>query len=256
MDRLAAGADAERVIQELTDADIDVTRVRDIVGTASGDLIRRNHYEVLGVTSSASLDEIRTAYRQKALQYHPDQNINPGAAERFKQINDIYQTLSDDQKRAEYDHSLSNTNGGFRKNRQGTKGSSARREHDPRQRGPRSTSINNRVREFVWNRLLEGQHPDKIIDQLVELGINEPVAKSLVFQTVERMRQYYYRHSQRASSDRYRQSTTEKTEPEESWFKILTRVIIKFVICAGLVSVIGLLVLLFLLWLRMWQWWD
>ena len=48
MDRLAAGADAERVIQELTDAHIDSSRVRDIVGIASLAIIRRDYYEVLG----------------------------------------------------------------------------------------------------------------------------------------------------------------------------------------------------------------
>lgn len=125
LDRLAAGADPERVIQELADAQIPGSRVRDIVGSASGDLIRRDHYEVLGVSRAASTHEIKTAYRQKALQYHPDRNINPGAAERFKQINEIYQTLIDLERRADYDRSLPNTPSSDASAQQATKRSGA-----------------------------------------------------------------------------------------------------------------------------------
>lgn len=64
----------------------------------------KDYYNVLGLSRSASPDEIRKAYRKLAMQYHPDRN--PGdkqAEERFKDINEAYQVLSDPQKRARYD---------------------------------------------------------------------------------------------------------------------------------------------------------
>ncbi|MBI5297542.1 MAG: J domain-containing protein [Chloroflexi bacterium] len=64
----------------------------------------KDYYKVLGVPRNASADEIRKVYRKLAMQYHPDRN--PGdkqAEERFKEINEAYQVLSDEQKRARYD---------------------------------------------------------------------------------------------------------------------------------------------------------
>lgn len=64
----------------------------------------KDYYKILGVERKASADEIRSAYRKLAMKYHPDKN--PGdkkAEERFKEINEAYQVLSDDQKRAHYD---------------------------------------------------------------------------------------------------------------------------------------------------------
>ena len=64
----------------------------------------KNYYETLGVGREADPKEIRSAYRRLARQYHPD--VNPGdpeAEERFKEINEAYEVLSDPQKRAKYD---------------------------------------------------------------------------------------------------------------------------------------------------------
>lgn len=63
----------------------------------------RDYYEVLGVARSASKDDIKQAFRQLARQYHPDINKSPDAEERFKEINEAYQVLSDDDRRAAYD---------------------------------------------------------------------------------------------------------------------------------------------------------
>lgn len=63
----------------------------------------RDYYEILGVTRGASVDEIKKAYRNLARKHHPDVDKSPGAAERFKEINEAYQVLSDSQKRAAYD---------------------------------------------------------------------------------------------------------------------------------------------------------
>ncbi|MFF0268308.1 DnaJ C-terminal domain-containing protein [Kribbella sp. NPDC004536] len=60
-------------------------------------------YEILGVSRSASADEIQSAYRRLARQYHPDVNKDPGAEERFKQISEAYDVLSDPQQRKRYD---------------------------------------------------------------------------------------------------------------------------------------------------------
>ncbi len=66
-------------------------------------MAKRDHYEVLGITRTASEDEIKKAYRKLARQYHPDHNKEAGAQEKFVEIQDAYDTLSDPEKRKMYD---------------------------------------------------------------------------------------------------------------------------------------------------------
>jgi len=64
---------------------------------------KRDYYDILGVSKNASQEEIKRAYRKLALQWHPDKNKSPEATERFKEINEAYEVLSDPQKRQTYD---------------------------------------------------------------------------------------------------------------------------------------------------------
>jgi molecular chaperone DnaJ len=64
---------------------------------------KRDYYDVLGVPKNATKDQIKDAYRNLAMQYHPDRNKSPEAEEKFKEISEAYAVLSDDQKRNQYD---------------------------------------------------------------------------------------------------------------------------------------------------------
>lgn len=64
---------------------------------------KRDYYEVLGVDRNASTEEIKKAFRKLAFQYHPDRNKDDGAEEKFKEVNEAYQCLSDPDRRASYD---------------------------------------------------------------------------------------------------------------------------------------------------------
>ena len=67
-------------------------------------MAKRDYYEVLGVTKSASKDDIKKAYRKLAIQYHPDKNPgNKEAEEKFKEATEAYEILGDDQKKSAYD---------------------------------------------------------------------------------------------------------------------------------------------------------
>lgn len=64
---------------------------------------RRDYYEVLSVERGANLEDIKRSYRRLARQYHPDINKEAGAEDQFKEINEAYEVLSDEEKRAAYD---------------------------------------------------------------------------------------------------------------------------------------------------------
>lgn len=64
---------------------------------------KRDYYEVLGISKGASDDEIKRAFRKMAKKYHPDVNKEPDAAEKFKEVNEAYEVLSDKNKRSVYD---------------------------------------------------------------------------------------------------------------------------------------------------------
>ncbi len=78
---------------------------------------KQDYYDLLGVQRGASDEDIKKAFRKLAMEYHPDRNKREGAAEKFKEINEAYQVLSDSQKRSAYDrygHAGVSGNGGAR----------------------------------------------------------------------------------------------------------------------------------------------
>ena len=63
----------------------------------------KDYYKILGVSKTAKDDELKKAYRKLALKFHPDKNQSPGAEEKFKEISEAYEVLSDEKKRRIYD---------------------------------------------------------------------------------------------------------------------------------------------------------
>ena len=61
------------------------------------------HYAALGLKSDATLSDIKKAFRQKASQFHPDRNSDPDAPARFREVQEAYDVLSNDDKRKAYD---------------------------------------------------------------------------------------------------------------------------------------------------------
>lgn len=79
-------------------------------------MAKRDFYDVLGINKNASKDEIRKAYRKLARKYHPDVNKEEGATDKFKEAKEAYETLNDENKRAQYDqfgHSANQQGQGF-----------------------------------------------------------------------------------------------------------------------------------------------
>ena len=71
--------------------------------SSSSNVTKVEYYEFLGVSRDCNDQELKTAYRKLAMQYHPDRNSAPDAEDKFKQASEAYQVLSDPQKRAAYD---------------------------------------------------------------------------------------------------------------------------------------------------------
>lgn len=63
----------------------------------------KDYYGVLGIKKGASEEDIKKAYRKQALRYHPDKNKSPGAEDKFKEIAEAYDVLSDPKKKDVYD---------------------------------------------------------------------------------------------------------------------------------------------------------
>jgi len=79
-------------------------------------MANRDYYEVLGISRNNTEEDIRKAFRKKAMEFHPDRNKSPDAETKFKEINEAYQVLSDPNKRAQYNqfgHAGVRSNGGF-----------------------------------------------------------------------------------------------------------------------------------------------
>ena len=84
--------------------------------------IKRDYYQVLGISQSASDEDVKKAFRKLALEYHPDRNNNSNAEERFKEVNEAYQVLSNSEKRSVYNrygHAGVQANGGVGKGFEG-----------------------------------------------------------------------------------------------------------------------------------------
>jgi len=78
------------------------------------DWLEKDYYAVLGLKKDASADQIKKAFRKLARQYHPDQNKDPGAEKRFKEVTEAHDVLSDPATRQEYDQARSMFGSGFR----------------------------------------------------------------------------------------------------------------------------------------------
>ena len=134
---MAGGADRSRAHRLTPTARRNVGISDGVVSAASDDLpypfvsvatTERDFYVILGVERTASDAQIKSAFRKLAQKWHPDVNTDPAAQERFKEINEAYQVLSDPERRSRYDtFGRAGVDGGARRRRPGSKGSAVSR---------------------------------------------------------------------------------------------------------------------------------
>jgi len=73
------------------------------ISRKEAEMAKRDFYQVLGIGREATLEEVKRAYRRLARQYHPDVNGSPGATDKFREVQEAYEVLSDPEKRRNYD---------------------------------------------------------------------------------------------------------------------------------------------------------
>lgn len=125
-----------------------------------------NHYDVLGVRRDSSLEEIKQAYHRLAMEYHPDKNPSPWAAEKMRQINEAYRVLGDPALREDYDRRTFHETGGniyarWYERRPGFEGGAAWMDPSPwyasdGYEAPRRAVVYESVTLFSLERLLAG----------------------------------------------------------------------------------------------------
>lgn len=140
----------------------------------------KNYYSILGVTPNASEADIKSAYRNLARKYHPD--INPDGAEKFKDISEAYETLSDHKKKIQYD----TINGFFKSEPQYTSSKKAKEEYkkttsnseDKKQKKTKksnfSKKINDIFEEISKNKKQKPQKGEDICEE-VTISIKEAI---------------------------------------------------------------------------------
>lgn len=87
--------------------------------------VRKNYYEILGVTPDSDAQDVKLSYRKLARKYHPDVNKAPESAQKFKDVLEAYEVLSDEKKRKQYDM----LNGFYKTPKQKVKSEGAKNEY-------------------------------------------------------------------------------------------------------------------------------
>jgi curved DNA-binding protein CbpA len=124
----------------------------------------KDYYALLGVAREATTAEIKRAYRKLAKQYHPDVNNNPDAAERFREITDAYDTLTDPERRARYDrlhrtHTGNNTGAGSAGRQHTSSGNGTKTGHRSTGDSSSAASAILKVLEDIWLEIRR-RHPE------------------------------------------------------------------------------------------------
>ncbi|MGI8451649.1 MAG: DnaJ domain-containing protein [Streptosporangiaceae bacterium] len=125
---------------------------------------QKDYYAILGISSGAAIADIKRAYRKLAKQYHPDVNHDPDAAERFRELTEAYDTLTDPDRRSRYDRlygthtGRTNTGTGGAWARNTSSGNGAKAGNGPNDIGSQASRIL-RVLEDTWMEI-RCRHPE------------------------------------------------------------------------------------------------